>query len=361
MYFVSSMMHSDIVSPQGERGSTLRTPYRQFLPLILIFLLLCPDVVLGAVLIDRIAAVVNQEVITQSDLSTPAGGASPAGGATLPGALPPAKGEAVAVPTASFETPLRVRSEERLLKQAIESRLIFQTAQRLGVRLTDLEFERALKEIETRNQFQNRALFRQAVESSSLSWDRYLADLKAELTLIKLVGREIDPDLFVTFDETKAYYERFLEKFQADQIELKQILFRRPSTGSNGFAEETRKRAEQVRLDIEKGIPFDQMVERYSEGLERRQGGSLGVFQRGGLQSDLEQMLFGLRAGEVSPVIKTQTGFHIFKVTRKITGPPLSFEEVRPKISTLLLKEKRETLTRLWFNKVLKQTFIEIK
>jgi parvulin-like peptidyl-prolyl isomerase len=313
-------------------------------PLFMVWLfLLIPHPVFGSVLIDRIVAVVNHEVVTQSDLEA-------------------AQAETRFLPEGSDpSSEARPETEASLLKKAIERVLFRQTAQKAGVRITNAELERTLTEIERRNQFTDRAAFRQAVESSGITWERYLENLTAEWTLMKLIGQEVEPHLVVTRHEREDYYKRFPDQFQANKIKLQQILFRLPADVSGPDLEAISKKAEQVRSEIVQGSSFDEQVQLYSEGPEKARGGDLGYFQRGGLQPGLEAALFGLTAGEISPVMQTPAGLHIFKVTEKVEGVLVPLDAAEQVISRFLMQEKREVSIRQWLNKRLKETFIEIK
>ncbi len=284
----------------------------------------------SAVLIDRIVAVVDQEVVTQSEWDS-------------------------RIFTETKNLPDKKDKEApRILRSIIENKMIAQTAQRMGIRVTDDEVERALDEIEQRNRFPNREAFREAVLSSSLTWERYYADLKTEMTFIKLVGRAIEPDLSVSDEHAQDYYRQHPERFnQPDQIELEEILFPVSDTPSPEVLEEARGKAEAMRVAIQN--------EEASRSMQEGERKYLGLFKKGDLAAGLEQIVFNLNAGEVSPPVQTPEGFHLFIVTRKIAGAPLPFEKVQRAIRSLLTQEKKEMLTREWLSQLQKQIFIEVK
>ena len=280
---------------------------------------------LGTVTIDRIVAVVDQEIITQSEMD-----ASP------------------------------LSSNPRRLTQIIESNVIAQTARRAGIAITPKQMEQALQEIERRNKFPDRESLRQAILAQPSSWEQYLSDLKMEMTAVALIQREIESDMFVTENAARDYYQQHLERFyQAEQIELRQILFPLPDDQEPASIESVRWMAEGVRREIENGASFDQMAERYNVG--KKGEAPLLRLKKGDLVPGLEQIVFSLEINAVSHAIQTPAGFHLFKVIKKIAGEPQSFEEAYPAISSLLLQEKQGMLTRQWMGKLLKRTFIEVK
>jgi len=316
----------------------MRSLYLQSV-LLMIGVFIVPQSILGAVTIDRIIAVVDQEVITQSDLD-----------------------RYLADKTNRSEKGISENrpSNADQFKPMIESKIIAQAARNAGIEVTTKQMEQALQEIERRNRFPNREAFRAALEAQSVSWEGYLADLKMEMISVALIRPEIESEMFITEDAARDYYQRHLESFdQGEQIELKQIVFPVQDHADMTQIERARAIAEGVRIEIQNGASFNQMAERYHQGT-KGETGSLRL-KKGEIMPEVEQIVFNMEIDAISPVVQTQIGFHIFKVTKKISGAPQSYEEAYPAISALLLQGKQETLARQWMGELLKRTFIEVK
>lgn len=311
--------------------------YRKFLNLMFgIGALLSAGPAWGGTVIDRVVAVVNRDIITQGELDA-------AGQALKP-------------------TPLRPPVERDLLSQIIEKKLILQEANKRGVRLTDSELDLALKDIEERNHFPDREAFKRAVTQEGLSWEKYREDLKNQLTLLKLMNREVEANLLVREEEIPAYYDAHPEQFKlADQIRLKQILFRLSPTASAEQIDRARERAGQALAAAREGEDFDALAQQYSDGAERRKGGDLGFFKKGELAPEIDQIVFNLETGAISPIIRTDLGFHIFKAQDRQTGRRQPLEKVRKEAEERLLAEKREEARRRWLDDVWRRSFVELK
>ncbi|MBI3598642.1 MAG: peptidyl-prolyl cis-trans isomerase [Nitrospirae bacterium] len=291
-------------------------------PLILAIFVMNADSAIGSVLIDRIVATVDQEVITESELQ-------------------------------AMDSSKEIASRAQLLKQVIENRIILQAAEKEGIRISPSEFEQMLQELEARNHFPNREAFRQAVVgSSSLSWERYLSDLKMEMTMMKLMRREIDPNLFVTEAEIKSFYDRNPKKFQNEQVRIKQILFPIPKDATRMTVEEIQKNADLVEAGIQNGTSFEQW-----SGGDVSDLGFLGVAF---LTAEIARAIVNMEVGEVSQKVQTKNGLHFFKVLDR-TSTMTSLEEAHGGISEFLLKEKRDVQARAWLNEIKKRTLVEIK
>ena len=307
----------------------------------------------GGVVIDRVVAVVNREVITQSELDE---------------AAQTVKKSKLAEPAAASLNPIGEPTEPNkslqrdLLNQMIEQRLLQQEAKKSGIRVSDAEMELALKDIEERNHFPNQEALKLAVTQENVPWDKYVEDLRNQLSVLKLMNREVDSNILITDTETLAYYDANPTQFQLpDQIRLKQILVRLPAGASTETIERKRQRAEEILTEARKGEDFDQLIEKYSDGAERRSGGDLGAFKKGDLAPEIERAVFGLKDGEVSSVVQTNLGFHLFKahVSQNIQKQP--FEKVKKEIEEKILNEKRTALRQKWLTEIWARSFVEVK
>lgn len=305
----------------------------------------------GGVIIDRIVAVVNREVITQSELDEAAQALKKARLAD-PAALSP---------TGEPGDP-HSNLQRDLLNQMIEQKLFQQEAKKSGIRVSDAELDLALKDIEERNRFPSREALKQAVTQENVPWEKYVEDLRNQLTILKLMNRAIDSNLLITDTEVRAYYDAHPEAFRLpEQIRLKQILIRIPEGAPTEVIEQKRQRAEQVLAEARTGEEFIQLVEKYSDGSERRAGGDLGAFKKGDLTPEIDRVIFSLKDGDVSPVIQTGLGFHLFKVQVPSDLQKQPFEKVKKEIEEKLLNEKRTALRQKWVDELWGRSFVEVK
>ncbi len=307
----------------------------------------------GGVIIDRIVAVVNREVITQSELDEAAQAIKKSRLADPAAATLSATGE---------PGDLNANLQRDLLNQMIEQKLFQQEAKKSGIRVNDAELDLALKDIEERNRFPNREALKQAVTQENVSWEKYVEDLRNQLTVLKLMNREIDSNLLITDTEVRDYYNTHPEEFELpEQIRLKQILIRIPEGASTEVIERKRQKAEAALAESRKGEDFIQLVEKYSDGAERRAAGDLGAFKKGDLTPEIDRVIFSLKDGDVSPVIQTGLGFHLFKVQVPSDLQKLPFEKVKKEIEEKLLNEKRTALRQKWVDGIWSRSFVEVK
>ena len=296
----------------------------------------------SGIVIDRILAVVDQEVITQSALDKRLLEERPK--------LPDGAKDSL--------SPFPMPSNSRLVQRIIDTTLIAQTAQRMGITVTDRELDQALDDIQRNNGFPDREELRKAIEATSLTWDRYRADIRTEMTFLKVIQGVIASDLVAPEGEVEVYYRRHPEKFyQSDKIALDEIVLPLAQDASEEAAEEVGALAATVTALLLDGQQWEQVAMNYKEARKN----NLGRFKKGELIPGLEQIVFEMGVGDISAPVRAQDGFHLFIVTEKEPAGAQSLEEARPSIIPLVLHEKREELTRQGLSNIKKSAFIEIK
>lgn len=305
---------------------------------MLALLLSLPTRAFSGPVIDRVVAIVGEEVITQSDLDR----------------LKRSKQG----PSAKDHP----QSHWELTRQLIEERLILQEVKRKNISVSEAELEFALNDIETRNRFPSREAFRQAVALESPSWEAYVASLKSQLLVLKLLNREIDMNISIEPEATLDYYETHPEAFTLpDRVRLKQILLQLPSGAGEAQIETLKQEADALYEDAIKGRPFDQLVHLYSEGPEKAEAGDLGFFNQGDLAPEIDRAVFGRKKGDIVSPIQSPLGFHLFKIEDVERGRREPLDKVQKEIEEKLLSKLRSARQSKWIEGLFERAYIDIK
>jgi parvulin-like peptidyl-prolyl isomerase len=147
---------------------------------------------------------------------------------------------------------------------------------------------------------------------------------------------ELSRDIAVGDDEVKAYYDSQPgEFFLPERVQVSQILL--------STEPEAVELWEKARFSDEEG--FRGLARDQSVGPEASDGGEMGVFQRGQLPGDIEAAIFAMADGEVSPVVESSYGYHIFRLDKRFAPEQVSFENAAPLIRQKLLGLKAEAAT----------------
>ncbi|MEM1440754.1 MAG: peptidylprolyl isomerase [Verrucomicrobiota bacterium] len=151
-----------------------------------------------------------------------------------------------------------------------------------------------------------------------------LRKLKSSLTIDRYLDAEIDGSLEPTEEEIEAYYEKNRSQFMTkEEVRVSQI-FIEPS--SQEAAEEAYKALRSVREELLEGKDFDEAAREHGSDSSREI--DLGFMKQGETMPEIESITFSMRIGEISPVIATHYGFHLFKVTDRKEPEPVPMNEI---------------------------------
>ena len=251
-------------------------------------------------LVDRIVAVVNNDVVTVSELNERV--ASALRELRRQGTPPP---EPAAL-------------EKQMLERLILEKAQLQLARDTGLKVDEVQIDRAIERIAETNKLTLLA-FRKALEADGVSFERFREDLRLQIVLTRLREREVEDKIQVGDSEIDLY---LAEAGDADskagspgaEYNLAHILVRLPDQAAPERIEQARARAEKVVAEARSGADFAKLAASYSDGGDALQGGAMGWRQQDRLPEIFATALKELRPGEVSGVLRSPAGFHVLKV-----------------------------------------------
>ena len=274
--------------------------------------------------------------------------ASAVGFVVMMGCTPPPADPVIAqvgndvVRRSEFEGYVRAVSEEdvplvggelksALLEQLIEELLLLRAAEDAGIEVALGELEALSAQLLVSVPGAGQSSQAQRAEQEGRP-RRNPRDLTAHLTLKKLMDGKILKDVAVTEEEIAAYYEAnrtFYKRPEA--VAISQILVGEEEAANRLHAELTADKSR-----------FDELARAHSVGPEAENGGHLGAFRRGELPASFEREVFAIKKGNLSPVVKTDFGFHIFRVDETYPARDLLLKEVEDAIRVELLRKKSD-------------------
>jgi len=258
----------------------------------------------------RVVALVNGEVISRSDFETEL--ARELGAAD---GLNPQSPEQI--------EPLR----RALLETLVDRTLLLQAAKSAGISVSADDVDRRLMRMSSDFPAEG---FDQALANGQLA----MADLKQKtqilLTTEKLFAEVVYPRVAVTEEEIRKHFEEHPEQFrEPEQVRAAQIVVK-------GIDD-----ARRLQRELRAGKKFADLARMHSLSADAKLGGDLGFFERGVMPSAFDQAAFSLGIGEVSDVVESDYGFHLFKVLDKKPSRKKDLNEVRAQIEKTLLEKKR--------------------
>ena len=254
----------------------------------------------ATVIMDRIAIVVDQDVIMQSELGD--------------------RLKAVKSQIASQENA-RMPSDEILRKQIIERLIIeslqLQRAERAGIRISDDEINEALAQIAEENKM-SIDNFRVALEEDGISWSGMRSQVRKEFTISRIQQGMMRRRIQVTSQETRNFLATDLGRnLTADQYRLGHILLPIPVDSSAKKVKELKTKANNIFSKLQKGDDFRALAIEFSEGQNALNGGDMGWRKAVQLPSIFSGLVEDMDIGETSSPIKSGRGFHLIKLFDK--------------------------------------------
>jgi foldase protein PrsA len=229
----------------------------------------------------------------------------------------------------------RAEINKIVLDQVIEQRLILQEARRLGAEATDKQLDEALAGI--KSNFPTPAEFEMALAQRGLTEAALRARLRTNITVQNLAGKVstatvTDEEIQKQFQANRAQYDR------PEQVHVRHILV------------ESEAEARFALARLNRGEKFAELARQLSKDPgSKEQGGDLGFVGKGQLVPEFERAAFALqRPGELSPVVKTQYGYHIIQFVERTPAKPAILDQIRDQIRRELLSKKQEADFKTW-------------
>jgi len=284
----------------------------------------------ASVIVDRVVAVVNNEIITLSDLQREA-------------ALKKIAGKP---------------DERMLLEDMIDRKLQMAAAKRAGMDVTDKELADAIADILKRNSFDEKQ-FEAALAKDGLTLEQYKVELREQMTLSRMFNKYIRAGIAVDEAEVRSYYDRNLKSYTLpEEIRLRQIFFPIPDNATSRENADVKEQAEQIFARARQGENFSRLVREFSQGATASQDGDLGFTQRESLLPEMEAAAQHLKPGDVSPPFTCAGGYNIVKL-EEVRMPVRPYEKVKDEIMSMLYQQKVENTYRSWLQSLRSDSNIE--
>jgi len=216
-----------------------------------------------------------------------------------------------------------------LVEELIERMLILREANRRGLEVSDQDVQE----------------FLQGVKDAGEDLKGHVKELLLRAKLFESMAAEVPPP---SEEELKAYYEEHKEEFRLpERVKVRQIVLA------------SLQEAKEVRNRLKRGASFTELARRRSIAPEAPQGGYLGFVSREEVPEEFE-VVFKLKVGRISPIVKSPYGYHIFLVEERRAGRTLKYEEVKGEMEARLEYERLQQTWRRWLERQRQSVRIEV-
>ena len=234
--------------------------------------------------------------------------------------------------------------KEEFLNRLIERKMMLREAQRRRIKIGLPEINQRISALE----HEHGKDLKSELSAQGIDYEKWKADIWENMMIEKLVGRDANRNVSVSSAEIRRYYQANQERFQRpDQVRVRQIVV------------STEAEAVGLLEQLRGGADFVGLAKKRSTAPEAEAGGDLGYFARGEMPAEFN-LVFGLRKGELSSVVKSPYGYHIFRLEDRKPAGMRSLDEVSEEISKVLLQEKQDVRFRQWLKELRSRTKFEI-
>ena len=317
-----------------------------YLAIAAVMLMTAAAVPVSGEVADRIIAIVNDDVITLSELNA---------------TFDPYLKRIEARLTGKDRDRVVAEGKTAILNKMIDNKLIEQEAKKSGIVIKDDDVMGVIRDMLKNKKMQMSDLL-QALDKDGMTFNGYKQDVKEQLQRQQLVRREIRAKIVVTDEEIGEYYRQHRDEYEGKEaIRIKQILIPIPAGVDPAIRERGRELAASILKRIKDGEPFEALVAQYSQGPAVAAGGDIGYVERGFMLPEMEKVALSLEAGEVGPVIESTQGFYIIQVVDKRGAGLKPITEVRQEIQMKLEDEKAAKKFDQWVAELRNKSLVEIK
>ena len=249
--------------------------------------------------LDRIVAVVNNDVLLESELTDLE--------QTVRKQL---QQRNAAIPPAAILS-------EQVLERLIMKRLQMQEAANIGVRVGDDALNAALTQIASNNGLSLRG-FRDVLEEDGVDFIGFRESIREEMTINRLRKAVVEDKVLVSDREIDGYLTtQEVQGGKEDSYHLLHILVSVPDAAEPEEIQQAQEKLKKIKSLLDEGVSFSEVAAGYSDGQNALEGGLLGWRKKGELPSLFADVVPTLAAGEVSSTLRSGSGFHLVMVTDK--------------------------------------------
>jgi parvulin-like peptidyl-prolyl isomerase len=292
--------------------------------------------------LDGIAAVVNDDPITFSQVRELVGSKEKSARETL-------KGQEL------VEKIKEIRLQA--INDLIDRQLILQEFKTSKFQIPEHFVEDRIQTVVREEFGGDRAAFVRTLAAQGYTLNRFKQMETEKMIVQAMRSQMVKGDVIVPDGKILAYYREHLADYTTEeQIKLRMLTIRKSEAGGDT----RRKLLEEIRSKIVEGAEFQDLARMYSEDSTQEAGGDWGWINRRTLNESLTKIAFSLKPGKVSDIIELGNSYYLLYVEAKKNATTKPLAEVRDEIEKKLIQEERQKKQQEWIAKLRKKAFIKL-
>jgi peptidyl-prolyl cis-trans isomerase SurA len=253
----------------------------------------------------------------------------------------------------------------QLIVEAVDELLLLQRGKELGFKMTDQQYQTIVEQIRKENRLESDEAFQAALKQEGMTPADLRRNLERQVIISNVQRQEVMQKVVFNEAEGRKYHEEHIDQFtKPGTVTLREIFVSVPGdekTVNVAADEESKRKIDDIRRRIMEGEDFAKVASELSEAPSRANGGLIGPLARTELTSSMQQLLQGLKAGDVSPAVRMPQGYAIFKFESETAPQVMSAEEARDEIQNRMWDQKRRVELEKYLGRLRSQASIEWK
>ncbi|NWH05733.1 SurA N-terminal domain-containing protein [Desulfobacter latus] len=287
--------------------------------------------------IDRIVAIVNDDIVTLSQLDM--------------AAAPYLENIEASQASSARKKEMMAQMYTQVLNQLVENSLVVQEAERMGIAVDDTDVDNAVKNFKEEHNLDQESL-ELGLAAQGMTLEQYRERIREQILQSMIVSRAVRAKIVITDEEIKEYYDSHYQEFKVKKkYHLKNIIVK---DSTDLFT---------VQKKLENNVAFSQVAKDYSIGSNASAGGELGAFDISSFSDEIKKALQGVGKGQYTRPVDIGGAFQILYVADIISqgqGPGPVQEEVENQIQDILYREYGETQFKKWMENLKNSAHIKI-
>jgi peptidyl-prolyl cis-trans isomerase SurA len=218
-----------------------------------------------------------------------------------------------------------------------------------------------LDQIRIQNSLASMEDLEKAVSSQGVNWEDFKNNIRSGILTQRVISSEVGSHITIGKDEVQKYYEAH----QKDFIRPEQVALREIEVSTEGKKEselpDLKKKAETALQRVKDGEDFGEIAKRLSDGSTAKQGGFLGVYKRGELSKQLEDIVFKMKKSGLSDVLDTKQGYLVLQVMEHYDEGQQPLSKVENEITDKLYSGRMEPALRDYLKMLREQSYVVVK
>ena len=231
------------------------------------------------------------------------------------------------------------RYENDIRETLINRALLLQQSQEQGIDVKGSQVTEALDQFKAA--FKDEKDYQKALTEMDFTEAMLKEQMKNGLSIKTLIDKEVMPSVSVSDQQVRSFYDDNPDLFRKpEQVKASHILIQVPENANAAKKAKALATIEALKTRIDNGENFATLAMEHSEGPSKTKGGDLGFFDKKQMVPPFSEAAFALEPGQVSDVVETRFGYHLFRVTDRQAEQTMAFNDVKEAISTRLRKEQ---------------------